>query len=86
MWVPFLSQEDSPGGGNGNPFQHSCLGKFHDKRSLVGYSPRGCKELGTTEHMYVCMYVLFHIINTEILFIVHLGEGGGKWQLLSIKS
>ena len=25
-------------------------GKFHGQRSLVGYSPRGCKELGTTEH------------------------------------
>ena len=25
-------------------------GKFHGQRSLAGYSPRGCKELGTTEH------------------------------------
>ena len=24
-------------------------GKFHGQRSLVGYSPRGCKELDTTE-------------------------------------
>ena len=25
-------------------------GKFHGQRSLTGYSPRGCKELDTTEH------------------------------------
>ena len=24
-WVRFLGQEDSPGEGNGNPLQHSCL-------------------------------------------------------------
>ena len=24
-WVGFLSQEDSPGEGNGNPIQYSCL-------------------------------------------------------------
>ena len=27
-------------------------GKFHEQRSLVGYSPMGCKELDTTEHMH----------------------------------
>ena len=25
MWVQSLGEEDSPGGGNGNPFQYSCL-------------------------------------------------------------
>ena len=25
------------------------LGESHGQRSLVGYSPRGCKELNTTE-------------------------------------
>ena len=29
----------SPGGGNGNPLQDSCLEKSHGQRSLVGYSP-----------------------------------------------
>ena len=37
-----------PGGGNGNPFQYSCLGQ----RSLVGYSPWGFKELDITEHSH----------------------------------
>ena len=39
----------SPGVGNGNPLQYSCSGKSHGQRSLVGYSPWGFKELGTTE-------------------------------------
>ena len=26
-------------------------GKFHRQRSLAGYSPWGCKELSTTEHV-----------------------------------
>ena len=38
-----------PGIGNGNPLQYSCLGNLMDKRSMVGYSPWGRKELGTTE-------------------------------------
>ena len=41
--------ERSPGEGNGNPLQYSCLEKSHGQRSLVGYSPRGGEELDTTE-------------------------------------
>ena len=46
-----------PGGGHGNPFQYSCLENPHGQRSLVGYSPWGCKESNTTEateHTYNC--------------------------------
>ena len=39
----------SPGGGNGNPLQYSCLGESHRQSSLVGYSPWGQKESDTTE-------------------------------------
>ena len=42
----------SPGVGNGNPLRSSCLGNSIDKRSLVGYSPWGCKELATTQHTH----------------------------------
>ena len=35
--IPGLGK--SPGEGNGNPFQYSCLGKSHAQRSVVGYSP-----------------------------------------------
>ena len=41
----------SPGGGLGNPLQYSCLENPHGQRSLVGYSPWGCKELDTTEQL-----------------------------------
>ena len=40
--------ERSPGKGNGNPLQYSCLGNLMEKRSLVGYSPWGPKESDTT--------------------------------------
>ena len=40
----------SPGEGHGNPLQYSCLGQSHRQRSLVGYSPWGCKESDRTEH------------------------------------
>ena len=39
----------SPGGGHGNPLQYSCLETPHGQKSLVGYSPRGCKESDMTE-------------------------------------
>ena len=39
----------SPGEGNGNPLQDSCLEKPHGQRSLVGYSPGGHKELDMTQ-------------------------------------
>ena len=29
----------SPGEGNGNPLQYSCLENSHGQRSLMGYSP-----------------------------------------------
>ena len=31
MWVRFLGQEDSPGEGNGNPLQYSCLENSMDR-------------------------------------------------------
>ena len=39
----------SPGEGNGNPLQYSCLANPHGQRSLVGYSPWGSKESDMTE-------------------------------------
>ena len=32
-WVRSLGQEDSPGGGNGNPLQYSCLENPMDRRA-----------------------------------------------------
>ena len=39
----------SPGRGHGNPLQYSSLENPHGHKSLVGYSPRGHKELDMTE-------------------------------------
>ena len=47
----------SPGGGNGNPLQYSRLKKSHEQRSLAGYSPWGCKQLATTEHVTVVLVI-----------------------------
>ena len=38
----------SPGEGNGKPSPVFLPGKFHGERSLVGYSPWGCKESDMT--------------------------------------
>ena len=47
--VPGLGR--SPGGGHGNPLQYSGLENPHGQRSLVDYSPWGCKELDMTEQL-----------------------------------
>ena len=40
----------SPGEGNGYHFS-IIAGELHEQRRLAGYSPWGCKELGTTEQL-----------------------------------
>ena len=35
----------------GNSLLYSCLEKPNGQGSLAGHSPRGCKELGTTEQL-----------------------------------
>ena len=46
-----LGREDSPGGGNGNPLQYSCLGN-----PMAGYSPWSCKESYMTEHAHTLIH------------------------------
>ena len=41
----------SPGGGNDNPLQYSCLENPQGQKSLAGYSPWGHKESDTTEQL-----------------------------------
>ena len=47
--IPGLGR--SPGEGNGNPVQYSCLENPHGQRSLAGYNLRSRKELDTTERL-----------------------------------
>ena len=42
----------SPGEGNGNPLQHSCMENPMDRVSLKGYSPWVHKESDTTERLH----------------------------------
>ena len=53
--IPGLGR--SPGGGHSNPLQYSC----HGQRSLVGYSPLGCKELDMAEHTCSVQYTMLNI-------------------------
>ena len=40
----------SPGEGNGNPLHEPC-NSSHGQRSLVGYSPWGCKKSNMTKQL-----------------------------------
>ena len=53
----------SPGEGNGNPLWYSCLEKSHGRRSLVGYSPWGCKESDTTEWLHFIYFWALHLFS-----------------------
>ena len=52
----------SPGGGNGNLLQYSCLENPHGKRSLVGYIPWGHKELNTTERLSTEQHTIYNML------------------------
>ena len=45
--IPVLGRY--PGGGNGYPFQYSCLENSMDRGAWKGHSPWSCKELDITE-------------------------------------
>ena len=51
----------SPGEGNGNSLQCSCLEKFHGQRSLVCCSPWDRKESDTTERLKLSVNDYFEI-------------------------
>ena len=55
--IPGLDR--SPGGGHGNPLQHSCLENSLGQKSLAGYSPWGPKEAETAEQPSTAQ-TLFH--------------------------
>ena len=56
----------SPGEGNDNPLQNSCLENAMDwRRSLVGYSPWGRKESDTTEPLHFHFFSLWDTISQK---------------------
>ena len=64
----------SPGGGNGNPLQYSCLWNHMDsQRNTLGYSPWGCKELDMTEWLSIVQYIhVWDIISLLAHSLFHL--------------
>ena len=82
--IPRLGR--APGGGNGNPLQHSCPWKSHGQKSLmcyklkkknvihllVGYSPWGHKESDTTERLhFTSLHTPFEVFLSFQYFIFH---------------
>ena len=65
-WVRSLGQED-PLEKEWQSTPVLLPGQFHGRRSLVGYSPWGRKELDTTERLH------FHFHLVEMAFVV--GQG-----------
>ena len=50
----------SPGEGNGNSLQYSCLENPHGQRSLAGYGSWGLKKSDTTERLSTHSYLTDH--------------------------
>ena len=59
----------SPGEGNDNPLQCSCLENPMNRGSLVGYSPWGHKESDTTEWLRLSLPESLHTISHVMLKI-----------------
>ena len=53
----------SPGEGNGNPLQCSCMENPTDGGGLVGYSPWDCKESNMTEWAHTSHTIILRINN-----------------------
>ena len=73
--IPGLGR--SPGEGNGNPLQYSCLENPQGQRSLVGYSPWDHNESDTTEATWQAYCYQPIIISKP------LGRGKGKTENFS---
>ena len=71
MQVWSLSSDRCPGVGNGIPLQCFCLEKAHGQRTLVGYSPWGCKESNVTEcaraHTHTYAHTHTHSVGNSLV-------------------
>ena len=54
----------SPGEGNGNPVQYSCLENPHEQGCLAGYSSCGRKELDITEWLRRAQHIVINCQST----------------------
>ena len=68
-WVRSLSQED-PLENEMEPTPVFLPGEPHGQRSLVVYSPRGCKELDTTEGLHFMVVIILpftSVLNQDVV-------------------
>ena len=74
-WVRSLGQEEPLEEGiTGNQVQYSCLGEFHEQRSLAGYSPLDHKRVGhdlviehiRTKRIKEIIYIYIYIFKSPI--------------------
>ena len=93
MWetqVWSLSQGRSPGEGNGNPLQYSCLENSTDRRSLVGYSPWGCKDSDLTEQLTpsLSLHIVSEIVYLLLLLICFflLFKKFFNWRIIALQN
>ena len=56
--IPGLGR--SPGEGNGNPLQYSCLESPMNGGSLVGHSPQGRKESDMAERLHFHFTIVYY--------------------------
>ena len=62
----------SPGGGNGNLLQYSCLENSMDRGGWQATSPWSYKELNTTEHSYTHAHTYTHTPYVMVLTVIPL--------------
>ena len=79
--IPSLGWEDSPGGGNGNPLQYSCLENFMDRRAwraAVYWVTESWTRLSMNALMLqakvVCITpgTLRHLLKSSLTWWIHL--------------
>ena len=81
-WVRSLGREDSPGEGNGNPLQDSCLENPMDGE--VGYSPWTCKESDMTEQLHFLSIIYYKegMATHSNILAWRIPMDSGAWQTI----
>ena len=62
--IPGLGR--SPGEGNGNPLQYSCLENLLVREAWWATAHRGCKESDMTEHIVNSLFILSFVSSTSL--------------------
>ena len=90
--IPGLGR--SPGGGHGNTLQYSCLENPPGQRSLVGYTPWGCKESDITDwlstsqfrpeiylFLYYSNFLDIYVDNFMLHLLIYVDHFSSYWVL-----